>query len=128
MPHKTERVVPGLLALAFIGGLGALGCARAGWSWVRAEGRRLVHPGRRRRCVFTSHPLLVAVPSAACFVLGLLDRGRPWRVEHLDLLALAGLIPVALLLSDALSAVGLWLVADCPVPWVPKTYATGLYS
>ena len=49
---------------------------------------------------FTLHPLLVAVPWAACFVLGLVDWGRPWRVEHLDLLALAGFFPVAMLLSD----------------------------
>ena len=41
---------------------------------------------------FTLHPLVIAVPSAACFVLGLLDWRRPWRVEHLDLLALAGFI------------------------------------
>jgi hypothetical protein len=63
--------------------------------------------------VFTLHPLLVAVPSAACFVLGLLDWHRPWRVEHLDLLALAGFFPVAMLLSDDLSAAGLWLAAAC---------------
>jgi hypothetical protein len=53
------------------------------------------------------------VPSAACFVLGLLDWRRPWRVEHLDLLALAGFFPVAMLLSDDLSAAGLWLAAGC---------------
>src|SRR5450432_1231239 len=63
--------------------------------------------------VFTLHPLLVAVPWAACFVLGLLDWRRPWRVEHLDLLALAGFFPVAMLLSDDVSAVGLWLAAVC---------------
>jgi hypothetical protein len=62
---------------------------------------------------FTEYPLLVAVPSAACFVLGLLDWRRPWRVEHLDLLALAGFFPVAMLLSCDLSAAGLWLAAGC---------------
>jgi len=62
---------------------------------------------------FTTHPLLVAVPSAACFALGLLDWRHPWRVEHLDLLALAGFFPVAMLLSDDLAAAGLWLAAGC---------------
>jgi hypothetical protein len=46
-------------------------------------------------------------------VLGLLDWRRPWRVEHLDLLALAGFFPVAMLLSDDLSQAGLWLAAGC---------------
>jgi hypothetical protein len=63
--------------------------------------------------VFTLHPLLVAVPSAACFVGGLVDWRRPWRVEHLDLLALAGFFPVAMLLSDDISGAGLWLAAVC---------------
>jgi hypothetical protein len=63
--------------------------------------------------VFTLHPLLVAVPWSACFVLGLLDWRRPWRVEHLDLLALAGFFPVAMLLSDDVSRAGLWLAAVC---------------
>jgi hypothetical protein len=62
---------------------------------------------------FTLHPLLIAVPWAACFVLGLLDWRHPWRVEHLDLLALAGFFPVAMLLSDDLSPAGLWLAAVC---------------
>jgi len=62
---------------------------------------------------FTLHPLLIAVPSAACFVLGLLDWRRPWRVEHLDLLALAGFFPVAMLLSEHVSQAGLWLAAVC---------------
>jgi hypothetical protein len=62
---------------------------------------------------FTLHPLLVAVPSAACFVLGLLDWRHPWRVDHLDLLALAGFFPVAMLISDDLSPAGLWLAAVC---------------
>jgi hypothetical protein len=59
------------------------------------------------------HPLFIAVPWAARFVLGLLDWHRPWRIEHLDLLALAGFFPVAMLLSDDISAVGLWLAAVC---------------
>jgi hypothetical protein len=62
---------------------------------------------------FTLYPLLVAVPSAACFLLGLLDWDRPWRVEHLDLLALAGFFPVAMLISDDLPTAGLWLAAGC---------------
>jgi len=62
---------------------------------------------------FTLYPLFIAVPWAACFVLGLLDWRRPWRVEHLDLLALAGFFPVAMLLSDDISQVGLWLAAVC---------------
>jgi hypothetical protein len=62
---------------------------------------------------FTEHPLLIAVPWAACFVAGLVDWRRPWRVEHLDLLALAGFFPVAMLLSDDASALGLWLAAAC---------------
>jgi Glycosyltransferase family 87 len=62
---------------------------------------------------FTLHPLLIAVPSAAVFVLGLLDWRHPWRVEHVDLLALAGFFPVAMLLSDDISQVGLWLAAVC---------------
>jgi hypothetical protein len=62
---------------------------------------------------FTLHPLLIAVPSSACFVLGLLDWRHPWRVEHLDLLALAGFFPVAMLLSDDFSQAGLWLAAVC---------------
>ena len=62
---------------------------------------------------FARHPLLIAVPSAACFVLGLIDWRHPWRVEHLDLLALAGFFAVAMLLSDDLSEAGLWLAACC---------------
>ena len=62
---------------------------------------------------FTLHPLVLAVPWAALFVLGLVDWRRPWRVEHLDLLALAGFFPVAMLLSDDVSQPGLWLAAIC---------------
>jgi hypothetical protein len=52
-------------------------------------------------------------PEYPGFVLGLLDWHRPWRVGHLDLLALAGFFPVAMLLSDDLSQAGLWLAAVC---------------
>ena len=107
-----RQLVLGALVLAFIGGLGVLaavvhvghGFAPKGGGWFIPA----VVGG-----VFTLHPLLIAVPSAACFVLGLLDWRRPWRVEHLDLLALAGFFPVAMLLSDDLSAAGLWLAAGC---------------
>ena len=107
-----ERAVAGLLVFAFICGLGLLaalvpvghGFAPKGGGWFTPA----VVGG-----VFTLHPLLVAVPWAACFVLGLFDWHRPWRVEHLDLLALAGFFPVAMLLSDDLSAAGLWLAAVC---------------
>jgi len=100
------------LVVAFIGGLGVLaalvpvghGFVPKGGGWFTPA----VVGG-----VFTLHPLLVAVPSAACFVLGLLDWRRPWRVEHLDLLALAGFFPVAMLLSDDASRAGLWLAAGC---------------
>jgi hypothetical protein len=123
MPHETERVPPS--------------CSRsrspAGWErWGALEpvGHGFVPKGGGwfiPAVVGGVHLASLARRRAVCglLVLGLLDRGRPWRVEHLDLLALAGLIPVALLLSDDLSAVGLWLAANCPVPWVPKTHATG---
>jgi Glycosyltransferase family 87 len=107
-----ERVVFGLLVFAFIAGLGLLaafvplgrGFSPKGGGWFRPE----VVGGP-----FTLQPLLIAVPSAACFVLGLADWQHPWRVEHLDLLALAGFFPVAMLLSDDLSQPGLWLAAVC---------------
>jgi hypothetical protein len=100
-----------LLVVVFIGGLAALaafvpvghGFSPKGGGWFRPE----VVGG-----AFTKYPLL-AVPPAAAFVLGLLDWRHPWRVEHLDLLALAGFFPVAMLLSDGLSAAGLWLAAAC---------------
>jgi hypothetical protein len=100
------------LVLAFIGGLALLaalvpvgrGFSPKGGGWFTPA----VAGG-----AFTMHPLLIAVPSAACFVFGLLDWRRPWRVEHLDLLALAGFFPVTMLLSDDLSAAGLWLAAGC---------------
>jgi hypothetical protein len=105
-------VIAGLLASVFIGALAALaalvpvgrGFVPKGGGWFTPA----VAGG-----AFTVHPLLVAVPSAACFVLGLLDWRRPWRVEHLDLLALAGFFPVAMLVSDDVSPAGLWLAAVC---------------
>jgi hypothetical protein len=111
-PRASERALLGLLAGVFIGGLALLaalvhvgpGFAPKGGGWFIPA----VVGG-----AFTEHPLLIAVPSAACFVLGLLDWRRPWRVEHLDLLALAGFFPVVMLLSDDLSAAGLWLAAGC---------------
>ncbi len=107
-----DRVIFGLLVLGFIVGLGLLaafvplghGFAPKGGGWFFPE----VVGGQ-----FTLRPLAIAVPSAACFVLGLVDWARPWRVEHLDLLALAGFFPVAMLLSDDISAAGLWLAAGC---------------
>jgi hypothetical protein len=107
-----ELAIVGLLVFVFIGALGVLaalvpvghGLVPKGGGWFTPA----VVGG-----AFTLHPLLVAVPSAACFVLGLLDWHHPWRVEHLDLLALAGFFPVAMLLSDDFSQVGLWLAAVC---------------
>lgn len=105
-------MVAGLLVLSFSCGLGALalvvpvghGFAPKGGGWFIPA----VAGG-----VFTLHPLLIAVPWAACFVSGLLDWHRPWRVEHLDLLALAGFFPVAMLFSADVAAAGLWLAAAC---------------
>jgi hypothetical protein len=110
--RASERVAFGLLVFAFICGLGLLaalvpvghGFVPKGGGWFTPA----VAGGP-----FTLHPLLIAVPSAACFVLGLLDWHRPWQAGHLDLLALAGFFPVAMLLSDDLSPAGLWLAAVC---------------
>jgi glycosyl transferase family 87 len=110
--RPNERVILGLLVCAFIGGLAALaalvpvghGFSPKGGGWFTPA----VAGGP-----FTLHPLPIAVPAAACFVLGLLDWRRPCRVEHLDLLALAGFFPVAMLLSDDVSETGLWLAAAC---------------
>ena len=112
LDRAAERAILGLLVFGFICGLGVLaalvpvghGFVPKGGGWFTPA----VVGG-----AFTLHPLLIAVPSAACFVLGLLDWRRPWRVEHLDLLALAGFFPVAMLLSDDLSQAGLWLAAVC---------------
>ena len=107
-----NRLIFGLLVVAFIAGLALLaalvpvshGFESKGGGWFFPE----VVGGQ-----FTLRPLLIAVPWAACFVLGLVDWRRPKRVEHLDLLALAGFFPVAMLLSDGFSAAGLWLAAAC---------------
>jgi hypothetical protein len=112
LDRAAERAIFGLLVFVFICGLAVLaalvpvghGFVPKGGGWFTPA----VVGG-----AFTLHPLLFAVPSAACFVLGLLDWRRPWRVEHLDLLALAGFFPVAMLLSDDLSQAGLWLAAVC---------------
>jgi hypothetical protein len=97
--------------LVFLGGLAALatlmpvshGFVSRGGGWFRPE---LVGGA------FTEHPL-IAVPTAACFVLGLFDWRQPWRAGQLDLVALAGFFPVAMLLSDGASLAGLWLAAAC---------------
>jgi hypothetical protein len=101
-----------LILLIFIGGLAALavlvpvgaGFSPRGGGWFRPA----VVGG-----VFTLHPLFTAVPWAGCFVLGLFDWRHPWRIEHLDLLALAGFFPVAMLFSDDIARTGLWLAAAC---------------
>lgn len=110
--RAKEPAIAGLLVFVFIGGLGVLaalvpvghGFVPKGGGWFRPE----VVGG-----AFTLYPLFIAVPWAACFVLGLFDWRRPLRVEHLDLLALAGFFLVAMLLSDDFSAAGLWLAAIC---------------
>jgi hypothetical protein len=105
-----ERVIFGLLVFAFIAGLGLLAeFVPLGHGFVPKGGGRFIPEVVGG--AFTLHPLLIAVPSAACFVLGLVDWRRPWRVEHLDLLALAGFFPVAMLLSDDIPGAGLWLAA-----------------
>jgi hypothetical protein len=107
-----ERALFGLLVFAFIAGLAVLAAlVPVGHGFV-PKGGGWFDPAVAGGA-FTLHPLLVAVPWAACFVLGLLDWRHPWRVEHLDLLALAGFFPVAMLLSDDIPQVGLWLAAGC---------------
>ena len=107
-----DRVIFGLLVFAFIAGLGLLAAFVPLSHGFEPKGG-----GRFTPAVvggpFTLHPLLIAVPSAACFVLGLLDWHDPWRIEHLDLLALAGFFPVAMLLSNDMSQAGLGLAAVC---------------
>src|SRR5579862_1829828 len=109
---EGERVAFGLLVFAFIAELGLLAALVPVGHGITPKGGGWFNPAVVGG-PFTMHPLLVAVPSAACFVLGLLDWRRPWRVEHLDLLALAGFFPVAMLLSDDLMTAGLWLAAGC---------------
>jgi hypothetical protein len=107
-----ELAIAGLLVFAFIGGLAVLaalvpvghGFVPKGGGWFTPA----VAGG-----AFTMHPLFVAVPWAACFVLGLFDWRRPLRGGQLDLLALAGFFPVAMLISDDASRAGLWLAAAC---------------
>jgi hypothetical protein len=109
--RARQRVTFGLLVFAFIAGLAALAAlVPLGHGFVPKGGAGLFFPDVAGG-PFTMHPLLVAVPSAACFVLGLVDWHRPWRVEHLDVLALAAFFPAAMLLSDDISAAGLWLAA-----------------
>ena len=108
----AELAAAGLLVFVFVGGLAALavlvpvghGFIPKGGGWFNPA----VVGG-----AFTLHPLFIAVPWAACFVLGLFDWHRPWRVEHLDLLALAGFFPVAMLFSADVAQAGLWLAAVC---------------
>lgn len=110
--RASGPAVAGLLVLVFSCGLGVLavlvpvghGFAPKGGGWFIPA----VAGG-----AFTLHPLLIAVPWAACFVAGLLDWRRPWRVEQLDLLALAGFFPVAVLFSADIAVAGLWLAAVC---------------
>jgi hypothetical protein len=104
--------VPGLLVLAGVGALAALAAFVPVGHGLRPRGGGWFIPAVVGGA-FTRHPLLIAVPWAACFVTGLLDWRRLWRVEHLDLLALAGFFPVAMLLSDDASEAGLWLGAAC---------------
>ena len=110
--RASELAIVGLLVFVFIGGLGVLAAlVPVGHGFVPQGGGWFIPAVAGG--AFTLHPLLIAVPSAACFVLGLLDWRCPWRVEHLDLLALAGFFPVAMLISDGLSPAGLWLAAVC---------------
>jgi hypothetical protein len=112
-PDRTnELAVAGLLVCVFVGALAALAALVPAGHGFAPKGGGWFDPAVVGGA-FTLHPLYVAVPWAACFVLGLVDWRRPWRVEHLDLLALAGFFPVAMLLSDDLSAAGLWLAAVC---------------
>src|SRR5260370_27825376 len=123
--RASERAVFGLLVFAFICGLGVLaalvpvghGFVPKGGGWFTPA----VVGG-----AFTVHPLLIAVPWAALFVLGLVDWRRPWRGEHLGLLALAGFFPPAMLLSDDVSQPRLLLAARLPLRPVPPPLRPGL--
>ena len=110
--RAANRAIAGLLVFVFIGGLAALAAlVPVGHGFVPKGGGWFIPAVVGG--AFTLHPLLIAVPWAACFVLGLFDWRRPWRVEHLDLLALAGFFPVAMLLSDDVPQAALWLAAAC---------------
>src|SRR6516225_4583237 len=110
--RRLELAISGLLVFVFIAGLGVLAAfVPVGHGFVPKGGGWFIPAVAGG--AFTLYPLFIAVPWAACFVLGLFDWRRPWRVEHLDLLALAGFFPVAMLLSDDISQAGLWLAAVC---------------
>src|SRR6516162_9198707 len=92
--RARELAIVGLLVFVFIAGLGVLAAfVPVGHGFVPKGGGWFIPAVAGG--AFTLHPLFVAVPWAACFVLGLLDWRRPWRVEHLDLLALAAVFPPA---------------------------------
>jgi hypothetical protein len=110
--RASGRVIVGLVVCVFVGGLALLAALVPVGHGFEPKGGGWFIPAVVGGA-FTWHPLFVAVPWAACFVLGLLDWRRPWRVGSLDLLALAGFFPVAMLLSDDRSAAGLWLAAAC---------------
>jgi Glycosyltransferase family 87 len=112
LDRASELAIAGLLVFVFVCGLGVLAALVPVRHGFVPEGGGWFAPAVVGGA-FTLHPLLVAVPWAACFVLGLFDWRRPWRVEHLDLLALAGFFPVAMLLSDDVSEAGLGLAAGC---------------
>src|ERR1700727_191306 len=112
LPRASEPAVLGLLVLAFVGGLALLAVAVPVGHGFAPKGVCLFIPAVVGG-IFTLHPLLVAVPWAACFVSGLVDWRDPWRVEHLDLLALACFFPVAMLLSDDAAPAGVWLAGAC---------------
>jgi hypothetical protein len=109
---QPRQLVLAALVTTFVGGLALLAALVPVGRGFSSKGGGWFDPAVVGGA-FTLHPLLLAVPSAACFGVGLLDWGRPWRVEHLDLLALAGFVPVAMLFSDDLATVGLWLAAGC---------------
>src|SRR5258708_12339061 len=99
LDRATELAIVGLLVFVFICGLGVLaalvpvghGFVPVGGGWFKPE----VVGG-----AFTLYPLLVAVPWAACFVLGLLDWRPPWRPGHPHLLPLPASFPVRSLPTD----------------------------
>jgi hypothetical protein len=110
--RRLDQAVAGLLVSVFVCGLGVLAALVPVGHGFEPKGGGWFTPAVVGGA-FTLHPLFIAVPSAACFVLGLLDWQHPWRAGHLDLLALAGFFPVAMLLSDDASRAGLWLAAVC---------------
>jgi hypothetical protein len=111
-PGQSSLLVVGGMLVVLIGGLAALAALVPVGNGFSPRGGGWFIPAVVGG-VFTKQPLLVAVPWAALFLLGLADWRDPWRVEHLDLLALAGFFPVAMLLSDDVCEVALWLAAGC---------------